>query len=1752
MKSLLTAQEILTQTIEMFKCFQQLGFQTDLVHDLRDVLRKYPTGKSDIVEGAHYDVKNHKRKSTETGSSFNNGLNIDNINGVSFDDLYNENGYKYVDKDMFVDDKLQSDVKYKNTGKRKRYYIISDKDSGDPKDKLTHHNVTGGISTSLGPKMNNARYYFKTQQPIHGKITKEMIEKEALMYLNGKKQFSQHIFVDNPNSISEVEKGTVISSSCIWGQWGSFALCEEIIGNVCKRLRVREPKNPDKCNSYNIDVGDCECEYSGNKKSKKPNSQTKNSERYMIDVEENQGKFLQSTISQGVNGIPYINEISYPSSDIEGGTRNKQRDTSKYHDHVNHQIENRNPKRHSDKAIGEKTENEKSISNKDRYTKNNEDKEYLTEDREKANVQEDTESTISQEGTQINNNEILYGENKNNKHDIEYEILQQRPRTKNNKESGKYKGERTNQREHHKKEKKRLQEDAKTEDNTQASKRDDYNEINQDTEETTMEHDDEQIKGNEDSGKYKGERTNQREHRKKEKKRLQEDAKTEDNTQASKRDDYNEINQDTGETTMEHDDEQIKGNEDITREDKENGNIENQTELYNEERTINTNMDDNENQESLGPKLTESNNRYIENDKEGQDEMDVEQDDAYTGKEQEEDENKHENTENTTVQHFDGKIKDNEYTQIRHENVENQAEQDTKENEAAGPTLEGSVNVNQDDTEYETKTDMTKITRTNQWNKMKNGKDTNAGDNESTVEEDIKEYEDTIATRQGKGKANQDGTEDKTITEVKKMTRIITEEEEIIEEEDSGDNQNTRVTIKGRESESQGDTEDVSRILKIKTKKKSSKKDGSREDNEDINREDGIKEDGEEGTINTDLEGNKNPGDNDRDIENPDKGQVDMEVDKNRANSIITEKEESEDIENTEVTIEGRENESQGYTEEDSRMIKIKTKKKSSEKDRSNEEKEESNREDEIEEDGEESTINTDSEDNKNQEGTGHNFIPEGSDDNDRDVKYHEEGQVDTIKGRGNKNQDATEDGTITEMKKITRTNKQVEMDNAINVSREKSRNTEDQNSEVNENTRVRIEPRENESQGDTEDDHRLTIIEIKKKSKKDRSREDNEDNEDKKREDGIEANGEGSTINTGLEDSENPVDNDRDIENPDKGQGEQGDTYTGKEKKDYEDFKNVERGLHHKKNQGVTENYDNDKEQEDLDSATEQNDTDIEQGSDGFESLTKADDTDNSFNTGSIINPEDKYEESNVDIAKNEKDQDNITDKILNEDTNIESNENIDDTENGKELDATDAENNEDITEDIENDNEQDNTETTVAQEEGNKDEQTTIKYVENINRQDIEEYENVGTSIEGSENLNQDDTETQTIMTITKIEMPKKQSNMNTETGRDSEDNEDEGTKNELGQKNEDNTIDKTLKDDEHAGGMGHHFINGGPDNDDNGEIEEDEVGQEDMESKRYEDNEYEGGGGRHFIDGGPDKDKDGSENDKERSDDLDVEKEQREVESATEQDTTVTEDKENTGVSTEGRENPEGTGRHFITGGPDGGNEGTKTEEEVSDELDVEKELEEFESATKQDSTDIEKENENIESVTKQDGENDREGYSETERQLNTENQSQLDSSKTEKTNEDMESETERNKKYNGKEKESSDFATEWTDTDIEIERDNLEHVTKQDETDYVKEQSEREEDNEGETDTDPEDGREIVIEATVTKKHKLKAGGNKKGKSKNDEKNKEVLGNHVIKGGPDNEKEEVGRHVIQGGPDDTVKEDGINDSGKYLLK
>ena len=120
--------------------------------------------------------------------------------------------------------------------------------------------------------------------PRH-KWTKEMIEKEAQLYLSGSKVFpSKKIAFSNakyseknPSSLDTYSTQRRLDSFhryeysrlshnpqdsarlCSWGEWGAFDPCDEILPQLCKRLRVREPKNMKNCWRYIIDVEECYC-----------------------------------------------------------------------------------------------------------------------------------------------------------------------------------------------------------------------------------------------------------------------------------------------------------------------------------------------------------------------------------------------------------------------------------------------------------------------------------------------------------------------------------------------------------------------------------------------------------------------------------------------------------------------------------------------------------------------------------------------------------------------------------------------------------------------------------------------------------------------------------------------------------------------------------------------------------------------------------------------------------------------------------------------------------------------------------------------------------------------------------------------------------------------------------------------------------------------------------------------------------------------------------------------------------------------------------------------------------------------------------------------------------------------------------------------------------------------------------------------------------------------------------------------------
>ena len=111
--------------------------------------------------------------------------------------------------------------------------------------------------------------------------------------------------------------------------------------------------------------------------------------------------------------------------------------------------------------------------------------------------------------------------------------------------------------------------------------------------------------------------------------------------------------------------------------------------------TSNTNMEDNENQDSIGSQFIQAGpeGNDIDNEIDGleEDEKDVEQDDTYTGKEHEEIENEDAST--------------------RGENMENTTEQNIEEIEDAGPEIEDRENAYSSETEDGTLTEIKRITK---------------------------------------------------------------------------------------------------------------------------------------------------------------------------------------------------------------------------------------------------------------------------------------------------------------------------------------------------------------------------------------------------------------------------------------------------------------------------------------------------------------------------------------------------------------------------------------------------------------------------------------------------------------------------------------------------------------------------------------------------------------------------------------------------------------------------------------------------------------------------------------------------------------------------------------------------------------------------------------------------------------------------------------------------------------------------------
>merc|ERR1712142_251462 len=273
----------------------KFGINTDITQDLREVLGRFYEGNSDIIEERHNDETNQKNDivgskldkiqyKKKIGHSFDN--EIDDIGSYSFEDTgekYDEEGWSIGEGKYFGEELKglahQSEVKYKKNGKITRFYIISDDSSGDIRNNLLNQKSDTHKKKSFG----------------HVDITKEMIEKEANMYLTGRKKFFHKSGNENPTKFEDnnSEGETILGSLCMWGQWGNFAPCEKIVIDMCKRLRVREPKNPDKCKSYNIDAIDCHCDRSEFQKGERYKNveghlqvHSRKTERYILDVEE--------------------------------------------------------------------------------------------------------------------------------------------------------------------------------------------------------------------------------------------------------------------------------------------------------------------------------------------------------------------------------------------------------------------------------------------------------------------------------------------------------------------------------------------------------------------------------------------------------------------------------------------------------------------------------------------------------------------------------------------------------------------------------------------------------------------------------------------------------------------------------------------------------------------------------------------------------------------------------------------------------------------------------------------------------------------------------------------------------------------------------------------------------------------------------------------------------------------------------------------------------------------------------------------------------------------------------------------------------------------------------------------------------------------------------------------------------------------------------------------------------------------------
>jgi len=108
---------------------------------------------------------------------------------------------------------------------------------------LFHRRNDGYSGSSLGHNRYGSTKFTYSKAAVEAEARKLLAAKKGEYRTQGEKTFHEE----------EV-------TGCVWGEWGPVLHCAKLSSGKCKQVRLREPKNNQHCDSYNLDVQPCSCE----------------------------------------------------------------------------------------------------------------------------------------------------------------------------------------------------------------------------------------------------------------------------------------------------------------------------------------------------------------------------------------------------------------------------------------------------------------------------------------------------------------------------------------------------------------------------------------------------------------------------------------------------------------------------------------------------------------------------------------------------------------------------------------------------------------------------------------------------------------------------------------------------------------------------------------------------------------------------------------------------------------------------------------------------------------------------------------------------------------------------------------------------------------------------------------------------------------------------------------------------------------------------------------------------------------------------------------------------------------------------------------------------------------------------------------------------------------------------------------------------------------------------------------------------